>query len=290
VRNWDRVAQPIQVSAKSRGIVHRQSQEVALKLRSLSVDLNNEHGMLGHTHRITEFLREIFAELPDMVERLDRDSETIVTMRRQLEQQEKSNAEWASAIAFRADVGLISKDELAISPEGIRWKGRTFPLDSITRVRWGGVRRSVNGIPVGTNYTIAFGDNRSEQFVQLRKGSTYSGFIEALWPAVCIRLLLEMIRGLVEGRSFSFNDVTVEDDAVILVRHKFFGSNEKIRLSWHDVLVWNANGSFCIAHKEDKKIYGSASYIDTPNTHILEHVIRAAFKIGARKLSDCVRS
>lgn len=55
-RNWDRVAQPIQLSAKSRGLQHRQSKEVAYALRSLGVDLHNDYGMLDQAHRMTALL------------------------------------------------------------------------------------------------------------------------------------------------------------------------------------------------------------------------------------------
>ena len=74
-RNWDRVAQPIQVSFKSRGKIHRQSRDLAYALRELGVDLNNDHGMLDQAHRMTELLRELFAELPEVFEKLDQDSE-----------------------------------------------------------------------------------------------------------------------------------------------------------------------------------------------------------------------
>lgn len=287
-RNWDRVAQPIQVSAKSRGIVHRQSRDVALELRSLGIDLNNKHDMLHQAHRMTELLREIFAELPDVAERLEEDAEVIAGLRKQAADREKQDAEWARSITFRAEVGVMFKDELAISPDGIRWKGVRHPLESITRVRWGGISRSVNGIPTGTDYTIAFGDNRSEQVVSIRKEATYGGFVDALWRGVCVRIMLDMVKALAEGKTFSFGDIVVEDGAVTLTKHKFLG-NERVRLSWGDVQVWSANGSFVIGHKDDKKVYGSASYIDSANIHILEHVIRGGFKKGVRNLSDYLR-
>lgn len=288
-RNWDSVAQPIQISAKARGIVHRPSRDVAYDLRGLGIDLNNEHGMLDQAHRMTDLLHDLFAELPEVVEKLGEDSEAIAGLRRQAEERERNSEQWARDITFRAEVGLVFKDELAISPGGLRWKGRSFPLDSITRVRWGGVCKSVNGVPTGTDYTIGFGDNRTEQVVELRKESTYSGFLEPLWRAVCVRLMFEMVAALEQGKSFSFGDIQIEDDAVTLVRHKFLGSNERVRLGWHEVHVWSADGSFVIGQQNDKKVYGSASYIHAWNTHILEHVIRGGFKKGVRKLSDYLK-
>jgi len=288
-RNWDRVAQPIQISAKSRGILHRPSRDVADELRGLGVDLNNEHGMLDQAHRMTELLGELFAELPEVVERIREDADVIAGLRRQAQEREKNSAQWARDVTFKAEVGLVFKDDLSISPEGIRWKGNTYPLESITRVRWGGVRKSVNGIPTGTDYTIGFGDNRSEQVIQLKNETTYSEFLEALWSAVFVRLMFDMLSALEEGHSFAFGDMKVEDGAITLVKHKLLGANEQVRLGWHDVHVWSADGSFVIGKKDDNKTYGSASYIHAWNTHVLEHMVRGGFKKGVRKLSDYIK-
>jgi hypothetical protein len=146
-RNWDRVAQPIQLSAKSRGIQHRPSREIAYELRSLGIDLNNEHNMLDQAHRMTVLLQELFAELPEVLERLGEDAEAIEELRRQARERENNQAQWGRDISFNAEVGVMFKDELSIGPDGIRWKVSTFPLDSITKVRWGAVSHSVNGIP-----------------------------------------------------------------------------------------------------------------------------------------------
>jgi hypothetical protein len=287
-RNWQGVALPILTSAMSRGTVHRASQDTAWEMRGLSLTLNNEHGMLNQTERITHLLRQLFAELPDVAEKLGEDAEALDGLRRQADEQARDNEQWEREITFRADVGLVLKEELAISPRGIRWKGHHIPLDSVTRVRWGAVRKSVNGVPTGTDYTIGFGDNRSDQRVELRKEATYSGFTGALWRAVCVRLVLEMVAALDKGQSLSFGDIVVENATVTLIRHKFMGS-ERVRLGWHEVHVWSANGSFVIGKRDDKKVYGSASYINGWNTHILEHLVRGGFKKGVRKLSDYLK-
>jgi len=288
-RSWSRVARPIQVSAKSRGIEHKASRDVAYKLRDLGIYLNNEHGMLDQAHRMTALLQDLFADSPELVERLGEDAETIADLRRKAEKRERDNAQWAKDITFRADVGLMFKEELAISPDGIRWKGRLHPLESITRVRWGAVRHSVNGIPTGTDYTIGFGDNQLDTTIQLRREATYSGFLAALWRAVGVGLAIRTLQHLEQGGSLSFGDMIVEDGAVTLTKHKFFGSNERMKLGWSDVHVWSADGEFVIGKKDDKKTYGSASYIKHWNTHLLEHVVRGGFKKGVERLSDYLK-
>jgi len=275
-KNWDKVAQPIQLSAKARGIDHDPSHEIAYSIRSLAIDLFNEHDMLDQSQRLTGLIQELFAELPEVVERVEQDSEALADIFQNRKMNEAQKDEWARDITYRAEVGVMFKDVLSISPDGLSWKNQRFPLDAVTRVRWGAVRHSVNGIPTGTTYTLAFGDNRSEAVVELKKESTYSTFLEKLWKAVVIRLLTELFETLQGGNEVRFGEATLSDDGITLVKHKFLGANEKIRCSWAQVHVWGADGSFYIGSKDDKKTYVGLSYIHAANTHVLEQAIRMA--------------
>lgn len=285
VRNWDKVAQPIQLSAKARGINHELSREIAYSVRNLAIDLYNEHGMLACSQRLTSLVQELFAELPEVHEQMEQDAEALANILENRNRTEAQKIEWAREITYRAEVGLIFKEILSISPDGIAWNNRRFPLDAITRVRWGGVRNSVNGIPTGTNYTIAFGDASSEAVVSLRNESTYSTFIDKLWRAIAVRLLTELLETLRAGKEVSLGDALLRDDGITLVRHKFW-NNELVRCAWNEVHVWSADGTFYVGAQNDKKTYVGFSYINTPNTHVLEQAIRTSFKKGGRRLSD----
>ncbi len=289
-RNWDKIAQPIQLSSKARGIDHEASRELAYEIRSLAIDLFNKHDMLAQSQRLTGLIQEIFAEVPEIADRVEEDADALADIFQQRKQASARQDEWAREITYRAEIGVIFKDTLSISPQGVSWKGQNFPLDSITRVRWGGVSHSVNGIPTGTTYTIAFGNRNSEAVVELKKQDIYGAFIDKLWRAVCVRLLTEMLEALKEGRDLHFGDARVHDDGITLVKRKFLGSNEQIRCSWDRVHVWSANGSFCIGAKDDKKINTAISYINGANTHILEQAIRMGFKKpGMRRLSELLQ-
>lgn len=289
-RNWDKVAQPIQLSAKARGIDHEASRDLAYEIRSLAIDLFNTHDMLTQAQRLTGLLQELFAELPEVSERVEQDADALADIFHERKQAVARRDEWAREITYRAEIGVMFKDTLSISPDGISWKGQSFSLDSITRVRWGGVRHSVNGVPTGTTYTIAFGDKRSEAVVELKKEDIYSKFIDKLWRAVCVRLLGEMLEALKDGRDLYFGDALLHDDGITLVRHKFLGANERVRCTWGQVQIWNADGSFCIGSKDDKKTNVGISYIHVANTHILEQLIRMAFKKpGLRRLSELLQ-
>ena len=287
-RNWDRVAQPIQISMKARGIVHEASHTIAYSIRELAIDLVNKHEMLEQSQRLMELIPEIFAELPEIVERVEQDTEALSNIFRGRNEAELHRSRWEQEITYSARIGLVFKEELAISPKGISWEDKRFPLEEITRVRWGGVRHSVNGIPTGTTFTIAFGDKRSEAVVELRMESIYREFIEKLWRAVGIRLLTELLVSLRSGVALNFGDGTVRDEGILLTKHNsFFRANENVYYKWCDVSIWSADGAFYVGAKDDKNTHACMRYIDTPNTHILEQAVRMGFKKpGMRRLSE----
>lgn len=289
-RNWDKIAQPIQLSSKARGIDHEASRDLAYEIRGLAIDLFNKHDMLAQSQRLTGLIQEIFSEVPEIADRVEEDADALADIFQQRKQAAARQDEWAREITYRTEIGVMFKDTLSISPQGVSWKGQNFPLDSITRVRWGGISHSVNGIPTGTTYTIAFGNRNSEAVVELKKQDIYTTFLDKLWRAVCVRLLTEMLEALREGRDLHFGDALLHDDGITLVKRKFLGSNERVRCLWSQVHVWSADGSFCIGAKDDKKINVGISYIHGANTHILEQAIRMAFKKpGMRRLSDVLQ-
>lgn len=284
-RNWDKIAQPIQLSSKARGINHDASRNLAYEIRSLAIDLFNKHDMFAHSQRLTDLIQELFSEVPEISDQAEEDADALSDIFQQRKQAVARQDEWAREITYRAEIGMIFKDSLSISPKGVSWKEQNFPLDSITRVRWGGVNTQY-----GTTYTIAFGNRSSEAVVELKKQEVYTTFIDKLWRAVCIRLLTEMLEALKAGRDVHFGDALLHDDGITLVRRKFLGSNEKVRCSWGQVHVWSADGSFCIGAKDDKKANAGISYMYGANTHILEQAIRMAFKKpGLRRLSDLLQ-
>lgn len=287
VRNWDAVAQPIQVSRKSCGLDHKMSTDLAHTIRGLGIDLFNEHNMLEAAQQITETLQVVFAELPEVVDRLEEDVSAIdgiVFDRAEAKREEERHAE---EITYKTEIGgVLVKKTLAISPQGVQWKHTTIPLDQITRVRWGATRHTVNGIPTGTTHTIYFGDNRRLMHVETRKDAVYDEFIGKLWKAVCVRLWIEMLQGLKEGKRYRFGDAMVDDKGVEITKSGLFSSGEKVYGRWDQIQTWSANGNFVIGIKGDKKASSAISYQNVDNTHILAAAIGAGFKNGADRLSD----
>ena len=97
----------------------------------------------------------------------------------------------------------------------------------------------------------------------------------------------ETVRKLKDGHEIRIGEGVIRDNGVTLVKHKIFGANESIDFLWSQTQILSSNGSFYISGKDHKKTYTELSYISTPNAHIIEQLIRIAFKKpGMRKLSD----
>lgn len=286
IRKWDQVAQPIQLSMKAHGQDHDLSQTVAYEIRSLSIELFNKYGMIEISNRLIKILQEIFAEIPEVAQKLEEDIEIIEDIIENRKEDQKNREKWERDITYEEEIGIIFKDRLRISPKGIEWKGNLYPLEAITWVTWGAIRHSTNGIPTGTDYNIAFGNNLSKAFVETKREAVYSNFIDRLWKAVCGRLISETLEALKEGNRLEFNDTTIDDQGIFLRKHKFIADDELFYLPWGKVSYWSENGSLYISSSDDKKIYAAMPYINTRNAHILETIIRLSFKKWRGRLSD----
>ena len=289
VRNWDTVAQPIQVSTKSRGLEHDASHEVAAIVRGLALKLYNEHDELGLSQKITEMLSEVFAEVVEVAERAAEDIaalENIADQRSEwVEQASQREEQWKNEISYKAELGLVFKDELSISPEGVKIKSKHFDLSEITTTRWGATKHTVNGIPSGTTYKITVGSGRGYESLEFKNGNVFENFIERLWKAVGVRLFTEYLDTLKDGQKLRFGSVTLSDFGIELTRGHLFSADEKVFCRWSELVIGNGPGTFYVAKGDEKKVSESFSYQDEDNVHILEAIMRAFWKRGGSRLS-----
>jgi hypothetical protein len=287
--NWNLVLRPVQLVSKARGLDHSQSMDFAIAIRELGLHLNNDRAMPRIAKDLSLTLQSKFSALAEFAEQLGEDVTTLdevikdqSAITRQKEESEKS-------ITYSADVGIFMKRELKISPDGVAWKGKLLPLDSIRVVRWGGTRHSVNGIPTGTTYAIYIASDDTRLVINPRDGATFSSFTDALWRAVGPRIMTEYLVRLRAGESITFGSAIVADDGIVIPRHHFL-SSEPVRLGWHQVKVSSADGSFVLASRTDKKVHATLSYSKDDNVHLLETIILTSFKYGHSRLSAALGS
>src|SRR5262249_43220460 len=105
-----------------------------------------------------------------------------------------------------------------------------------------------------------------------------------------IRLMGDMLVRLREGAHLQFGEAVIRDSGVTLPEHKFFGRGDQVFCAWSGTKVWSADGSFIIASSSAKKTYASISYMNIPNVHFMEHLIRTSFNNGKSTLSALLDS
>lgn len=240
--------------------------------------------MLDLGERIITTLRELFGNLPEFVHRLQQDTRAIGGLvegaKREAQEREERNKE----ITASYDIGMF-KHKLSISTEGVEWRNEKYPLTTITRVRWGGTRHSLNGIPTGSTYHIWFGDENRISKVEPNK-LIYEHFTERLWKAVVPRLAFELVEGLKGGRRFQFGDTTITDTGVEIIQRGFWAPDKPVIGKWKDVRIGNDAGCFVLGLASDKGALSSLSYQDIDNVHVLEMILRLFFKKGGDRLSE----
>ena len=281
MKNWQLVAEPIQINAKARGEEHQQSKEIALSVRSLAIDIYNDNGQMEASAQLIESVKRTFIYLPDIVERISEDCLAIKSI---AENAKKREIERDREITYETSVGKLFADKLKISPMGIEWKGTVWPLEEITRVRWGGIKRSVNGIPTGTTYSIYFGTKTNSVNIVLNK-SQYNAVVDCLWKAVGVNIFKNFLKGLQSRSKYDFGPAEINDEGVYIEKFNFFSANERKHFCWNELTIWNEPGCFCIGSK-DEKFKASFSYLDHDNTHVLETAVRALWKNYNPKLSS----
>ena len=285
VKNWDMVAYPIQLSAKSRGLDHDASKRVGGNISSLAIAVFNDYNKLEISQQLTALMQEVFAEVDEIAERAAEDADTLQELVEERKLAGVRAEEFRKSITFEVSIGRIFGKIFRISPEGIEWEGKLWPLESITRVRWGGTKHSINLIPTGTTYTIVFGSQNAVETITLSEKNKYGDIVDKLWRAVGFRILANFLAGLAQGRKYRFGTAIFDDYGVEFERSRLLGQNEKEYCSWNEVSIWNANGCFCIGKTTDKKTSEAFSYQDEDNIHILEAAIRMLFDKGGIRLS-----
>ena len=293
VKNWDYVAQPIQVSFRSRGLNHELSHEVAREIRELAIKLFNEHALLEVSKRLTGIQQEVFAEIAKITEQLDDDAarlDEIAEERAELLEQMNGQAEsWARAITYEADIGMM-KRKLRISPEGVHWKGTTISLEEITRVRWTGIRHYTSGIPSDAKFSITVGAKQNFAQIELKDYRVFAEFIERLWKTAGMRLLTEMLERLRDGEQYEFGTAVVSDYGMVLERRRMFGADESVQCRWTDLVIWDGVDTFCMVRKDERKVGAELAYSEVDNLPIIEAAIRALRKRSSPRLSDLLES
>lgn len=284
--NFNVVLKPVQTVNLVNGTAHGPSLRVAYTIRDLAIELHNEHGWHALPARITSFLETNFPRLGDIQHQVAMDAKHLKDEAEQRRVAEAEKREFEESLKYEADLGTFFKDRVSMNAQAIEWRNQRFPLDAVTRMRWGSTRHSVNGVPTGTSHVIVVGDATSSMTIKLSSPTVFDGLTDRLWKAVGVRLLVEHVRRLREGGTVAIPGGAIRDDGAVLTRRKLFGKDEVVLVPWNGLHVWSENGNFVIAKRDETKVQAVLSYQNNDNTQVIENLIRAAFKNGKARISE----
>ncbi|MCL6250397.1 hypothetical protein M3P36_04950 [Altererythrobacter sp. KTW20L] len=278
LETWEQLTFPMHASLAHRGQSYDESEELAKLLRDLAIELHNTHKLTQQAQQLSSSLHKAFEASPVINRRVTEDLEALDSFQAQSKEQ-------LDDLYYTTKVGFLGLNLLSISPEQLQWRGEIYPVASIVSARWGAIRKSVNGVPSGTDYLIAWSDGRTEAVANFGSGTVFEAFISRLVQLLAEPLVTQMLSALKLGRELWFGEASVRDYGVTLKKSKFFGSTD-IEYGWNDVTIESLNGNLVIRGNDDPKIQVAIPYRETPNVHFLEIVIRATFKKGSGRLSD----
>lgn len=286
---WDRVAQPIQLARMSNGRNHDESHNLAGHARSLAIHLFNNHDYLDDAKLLSDCLHELFVEVASITDQIQSDVEALddIAVERASSAQKElhEKAEFAREITYETAFGTIFKDKFRISPDGIDYKGKLAPFETISVVRWGAVRTSINGIPSGTEYHVGYGSSTWSVAIQPNERQ-YNEIIQRMWRAACIPILINWMDVWRNGRAVRIDGVEVTDDGLVLTRNRFFKGPENKFFPWGDLTKSSANGFLNFYGKSDKAFTKAFSYKDGWNVHVFDFAIDKIWEGKALKMSN----
>ena len=286
LKNWDFVAQPMQVNCRSKGIKHELSLEVAANIRSLALELFNTHGLLDISQRITLLQKEVFSEVDSVLEQLTIDENALEEIAFEREDKVNSTKEdikkWEDEITYEVEIGVpLFRKKLRISPNGVEYKDKSLTLADIVGIRWGGTQKNNS-----TEFSVTVRTSTDIIFIQTGNNNIYTNFIERLWKSVGVRLLTELFECTKSGRHTSFGTARVYDTGIELSKTKLFGDDEKSFFSWKSIKSYSQSGLLIISSIEDPKYHIQLSYELSDNVHILNTAINFLNDNNATSFSE----
>ena len=152
LRNWAFVAQPIQLSAKAQGTTHEISSQMVREIRSLGVDLFNDHSLLECSQRLVAILSELFALLSSVSDVIAEDNRTLDQLARKKYIEERlaplyklahnsvEKGESIPSLAAKEATALISNSKMLIAelendgvPSDAIWQAKDTVAFSVLR-------------------------------------------------------------------------------------------------------------------------------------------------------------
>ena len=133
VKKWDVLVQPLQLNSQARGVVHKESRNIGGEIRELSLWLHNEKGLSELALKLVEAMIPVFAELTDLAEMFESDSDALTNIIRDNKEAEQAVAEMNSIKAFaeglKSHATNVQIDEFINKVKAANKRMKNFSLD-----------------------------------------------------------------------------------------------------------------------------------------------------------------
>ena len=134
VKKWDRLVQPLQLKSMASGVAHGGSQDVGREVHEFSVWLHNEKGLSDVSLRLIDAMKPIFAELGELSDVFESDSNALTNIIRGNKEAEQAVAEMdslkASADSLKVFATSIKMNEFIEKVRTINKKVKLISLDA----------------------------------------------------------------------------------------------------------------------------------------------------------------
>jgi tetratricopeptide (TPR) repeat protein len=128
--------------------------ELGRALRSLGIDLHNDHGLTDQALKATGVASQLLVD-EGLADQLKKDKAELERILKERKQEEAEAARWNIIVKIRSD-------EIEINKAFIRYNDTKIATESVTGIRFGVFKQYTNGIPTHTSYAIeACGAGRS---------------------------------------------------------------------------------------------------------------------------------
>lgn len=278
-RQWDAVAQPIQMAMESKGLEHEASLDLASELRNLSVDLCNDHGYVELAQRIIAAISHIFAELFTAAAAFQKDMEVLRSFAPSDSQAEATEA---STPDYTATLEPAAKKQIQMTQDYIRAGSETVYLKNIGHLAWGRIRRQED-----TLYIIRVKTYSGEfhEFSLGNRPDIFSELTKRLWELVGVRLGLELIQALQAGKEKSFGQVLVRDDGLVFQNQATKGSGKGL-YAWHELKLLSGQDGFSLTSVRQPSVRVYLDFLIVQDALLLETLLSMVFKQGLHRISD----
>ena len=286
--DWDRVAQPIQLARQRAGLDHDDSNRLAYRARALAVHLFNAHDYLDDAKLLSATLKDTFAEVAAVHELVQGDAVALdgieAQRRAAADEAAQAKAKFVEETTWEGTLGLVFKDRLRISPDGIDYKNRMTPAAQITGVTWGAIRRVQNGRDAGTSYYFKYGTPTGSTDIVLGGEAQYAELVPRVWRALCVPMMLAMVERWKAGEALRIGGHEVRDDGIVLKHSRTFRADEWRFFPWTAMGKRTHGGALIFTGKPEADFTASFAFLEVLNAHILDFVVDRIWQGKAGRL------